>query len=65
MKQAWLISYHFQAVLHNGFGRFINYREDGNPPSFENIESMEKQIKEQNGFDGVCAISVSRLADEE
>lgn len=65
MKQAWLISYHFQAGLRNGFGRFVNYREDGKPPSFENIESMEKKIKEQNGVDGVCVLSVSRLADEE
>ena len=65
MKQAWLISYHFQAGLCNGFGRFVNYREDGKPPSFENIKSMENKIKEQNGVDGVCVLSVSRLADEE
>lgn len=65
MKQAWLIIYHFQAGLRKEFGRFVNYREDGKPPSFENIKSMEKKIKEQNGVDGVCVISVSRLADEE
>lgn len=65
MKQAWLVSYHFVAGSRNGFGRFANIREDNKPPSFENIQSMEKQIIEQNNFDGVTVLSVSRLADEE
>ena len=65
MKQAWLISYHFIDDLRNGFGRFVNYRDDGKPPSFDDIEAMEKKIKEKNGFTGVATLSVSRLADEE
>lgn len=65
MKQAWLISYHFIDGLRNGFGRFVNYRDDGKQPSFDDIEAMEKKIKEQNGFTGVATLSVSRLADEE
>ncbi len=65
MKQAWLISYHFIDGLRNGFGRFVNYRDDGKPPSFNDIKAMEKKIKEQCGLTGVATLSVSRLADEE
>ena len=31
----------------------------------DDVEAMEKQIKEQNGFSGVVTLAVSRLADEE
>lgn len=65
MKQVWLISYSHP----DGFGRFINTRQDDKRPSFADIEAMEKKIckahnlREREGT--ICVISVSRLQDEE
>lgn len=58
--QVYLIGY----IHSRGAGRTFNYRNDGNPPSVHDIESMEKKITQNNGIDGVCITSVSRLADE-
>lgn len=65
MKQAWLISYRFSKNNYSGFGRFVNYREDGKPPSMKDLKSMESKVLIDNGFQKVCVLSVSRLADEE
>ena len=64
MKQAWLISYSYSKNSHNGFGRFVNYRHDGEPPSMDDVESMENKILIENGLNAVCVLSVSRLADK-
>lgn len=61
MYQVYLIGY-----SHNrGTGRTFNFRNDGQPPSIQDIESMEKKISEKNGLDGLCITSVSRIADSE
>lgn len=61
MKQIWLISYSHP----DGFGRFVNTRQDDKRPSFADIEAMEKKIGEQHGLNHVCVLHVSRLQDEE
>lgn len=59
MYQVYLISYsHSQ-----GAGRTFNYRQDGFPPSVENIESIERKITDRNLLLNVCVTGVSRLAD--
>lgn len=48
-----------------GHGRFFNYRQDGLPPTFQDIESMEKKIEASNGIDGVNITSCNRIADSD
>lgn len=64
MKRVWLISYSYSKNSYSGFGRFANYRYDDKPPSLDDVESMENKILIENGFNAVCVLSVSRLADE-
>ncbi|EDQ4670291.1 hypothetical protein C3U35_004387 [Salmonella enterica subsp. enterica serovar Oranienburg] len=59
MNRTFLISYSHRG----GFGRFVNYRQDGTAPSEEDIISMEQKIAKQNGFDAIVVLSVSELRD--
>lgn len=59
MNRTFLISYSHKG----GFGRFVNYRNDGTAPSEDDITSMEHKIAALNGFDVVIVIAVSELRD--
>lgn len=61
MYQVYLIAYSHS----RGTGRTFNYRTDEQPPSVDDIESVEKKISEGNGCSGVCVTGVYRLADSE
>lgn len=61
MYQVYLITYSHS----RGTGRTCNYRQDGLPPSIENIESIERKIADRNCISGVCVTGVFRLADRD
>ncbi|HDG4082630.1 TPA: hypothetical protein PCU81_002436 [Staphylococcus aureus] len=56
--QSWLCAYQYKY----GFGRFINYRDDGLAPSEEYITSMERKLNATGAEDAII-MSVTRLAD--
>lgn len=61
MYQVYLIGYTHAA----GVGRIFNYRTDGLPPSFWDIEDMEKKLELRHNCGKIIITSVSRLADSD
>jgi len=61
MYQVYLVAYSHS----RGIGRTFNYRNDNQPPSVNDIESIERKISEKNGVNGVCVTGIYRLEDTE